>query len=35
VRIVRTPYRGRILKDDPWIFIPVSIPYLAFSNNPA
>lgn len=35
VYITRTPYRGRIMKDDPWIFIPVSIPYLAFTTNPA
>lgn len=35
VDIVRTPYRGRLLKDDPWVFVPVSIPYLAFSDNPA
>lgn len=34
VRIVRTPYRGRLIADDPWVFIPVSIPYLAFSDNP-
>lgn len=33
VRIVRTPYRGRMLQDDPWVFIPVSIPYLAFAPN--
>lgn len=35
VRVNRTPYRGRLMKADPWMMIPVSIPYQAFSTNPA
>ena len=35
VRIVKAPYRGPMLKDDPWIMIPVSIPYVCFAPNPA
>lgn len=35
VHIQRTPYRGPLIKDDPWVFIPVSIPYIAFATNPA
>jgi hypothetical protein len=35
VHIWHTPYRGRAMKDDPWVFIPVSIPFIAFSTNPA
>lgn len=29
------PYRGNLMKDDPWVFIPVSVPYLCFANNPS
>jgi hypothetical protein len=35
VEVVKAPYRSRMIKDDPWIIIPVSIPYLAFAANPA
>jgi hypothetical protein len=35
VRILKTPYRGPLLKADPWTFIPVSIPYTSFAPNPA
>lgn len=35
VEMVRPPRRGNLIKDDPWIMIPVSIPYLAFAINPA
>lgn len=35
VRIIKTPYRGPLIKTDPWIMIPVSIPYIAFATNPA
>jgi hypothetical protein len=26
------PRRGQMLKDDPWVMIPVSIPYVAYAN---
>lgn len=26
------PYRSRMVKDDPWVMIPVSVPYLAFAT---
>lgn len=32
VRIDRQPYRASMLKDDPWMMIPVSIPYLCFAR---
>jgi hypothetical protein len=32
VLIWKTPFRGNAIKDDPWIMIPVSIPYIAFAN---
>lgn len=32
VRIWKAPYRGRLMADLPWVFIPVSIPYIAFAN---
>lgn len=32
VRIVKQPYRASMLKDDPWMMIPVSIPYLCFAR---
>ena len=35
VTIIRAPYRGPLLKSDPWMMLPVSIPYLAFATNPA
>lgn len=35
VQIQKTPYRGPLIKDDPWIMIPVSIPYISFATNPA
>jgi hypothetical protein len=35
VEIVRLPYRRALIKDDPWVMIPVSIPYLAFAGNPS
>ena len=35
VQIQKTPYIGLALKDDPWIMIPVSIPYISFATNPA
>jgi hypothetical protein len=35
VKIWKPPYRGSLIKDDVWLFIPVSIPYVAFASNPA
>jgi hypothetical protein len=35
VEVTRVPFRRRMIKDDPWVFIPISIPYLAFASNPA
>lgn len=35
VNVIRSPYRGPILKFDPWMMLPVSIPYIAFAPNPA
>lgn len=35
VEITRPPRRGQMLKDDPWVMIPVSIPYLCFASNPS
>lgn len=32
VRIDKAPYRGSIRKDDPWVMIPVSIPYQCFAR---
>lgn len=34
-RVWRPPYRGPLIKDDAWFFIPVSIPYVCFAQNPA
>jgi len=34
-RIKDIPSRGQTIKDDPWVMIPVSIPYLAYALNPA
>lgn len=33
--IWKPPFRGPLLKDDPWFYIPVSIPYICFAPNPA
>lgn len=35
VEITKTPYRANMIKDDPWIMIPVSIPYKTYAPNPA
>jgi hypothetical protein len=34
-RVWKPPYRGSLIKDDVWFFVPVSIPYVAFAPNPA
>lgn len=31
VQITKQPYRGPMIKDDPWQMIPVTIPYLCFA----
>lgn len=35
VNVIRSPYRGPIIKSDPWMMLPVTIPYIAFATNPA
>lgn len=35
VKILKTPYRWSIVKDDPWTMIPVRIPWTCFAPNPA
>lgn len=32
VEVVRAPFRNSSMKDDPWIMIPVRIPYNAFAT---
>ena len=32
VRVVKQPYRGQMIKDDPWQMLPVSVPYLSFAR---
>lgn len=34
-KVWKPPYRGPLIKDDVWFFVPVSIPYVAFAANPA
>lgn len=34
-QVTRTPSRFEVLKDDPWAFVPVRIPYSFFAANPA
>lgn len=34
IDVIRPPRRGTMVKDYPWVFIPVSIPYLSFAGNP-
>ncbi len=33
VLINKVPYRGPMIKDDPWMMIPVSVPYLCFARS--
>lgn len=35
VRIIQTPYRRVMIRDDPWVILPVRIPYISFGPNPA
>jgi hypothetical protein len=34
-QVWKHPFRGGMLKDDPWVMIPVSIPYITFAPHPA
>lgn len=31
VEVTRVPWVGQLIDDDPWVMIPVSVPYLAFA----
>lgn len=33
IQMTRPPYRGPSLKDEPWVMIPVRIPYLCFAAD--
>jgi hypothetical protein len=33
-RVWKIPFRAPLMKDDPWVFVPVRIPYIAFAPNP-
>ncbi len=35
ILVWKAPYRGRLVKDDPWVMLPVSIPYLTLASPPA
>lgn len=35
VNVIRPPYRGPLIKSDPWMMLPITIPYIAFAPNPA
>jgi hypothetical protein len=35
VQVWKHPFRARMMKDDPWVMIPVSVPYLTFAPHPA
>ncbi|HXU02759.1 MAG TPA: DUF4128 domain-containing protein [Polyangia bacterium] len=35
VAMWRHPFRGSMIKDDPWVMIPVSVPYISFAPHPA
>lgn len=30
--VFKTPWRSRMIKDSPWVIIPVNVPYIAFAN---
>jgi hypothetical protein len=32
VNVWRQPFRGPMVKDDPWVFVPVRVPYLCLAN---
>jgi hypothetical protein len=34
IEVTDTPRRSAMIKDDPWIMIPVSIPYKTYAPNP-
>lgn len=33
VQVTRLPYRKQMIRDDPWMMIPVCIPYQAFAGS--
>src|ERR1019366_5752223 len=33
VQVTRLPYRKQMIKDDPWMMIPVCIPYTAYAGS--
>ncbi len=35
IRVIRTPFRGPSIKDDPWQMTPVRIPYRCYASDPA
>lgn len=35
VKVPQPPRRATTIKDDPWVMVPVSVPYLAFASNPS
>lgn len=32
VDVIRSPYRGPLMKDDPWVMLPVRVPYLCLAS---
>lgn len=34
-QVTRAPYRIQAIKDDPWLIVPVRVPYLCLASNPA
>ena len=35
IRVIRTPFRGPTIKDDPWSMVPVRVPYICYASDPA
>ncbi len=35
VRIIRPPYCGPVIQDEPWVMLPVRIPYVCFAPDPS
>lgn len=35
IEIIKAPFRGPLIKDDPWVMLPVRVPYCCFASNPA
>ncbi len=34
IRVIRPPYTGPVLQDEPWVMLPVRIPYQCFAVDP-